>query len=133
MKNSISNSIGSTGNHTGNHTGNNHSGSHTQNTKTSFGMVNPNNVIKEQSEVNENVLDVIAKKLKNSKPKTNNIMNSTNPVNNPNLIQNLMIGKFNSLYPKSNDKDGKANSNSLYSMSNVNMSNHSITKLNITK
>ena len=124
MKNSISNSIGSSNVNAGNNNG-----------KNSFGMT-ASNVIEEQSEMNENVMDAIAKKIKNSKQKSNTgVMNSTNPVTNTNqnLIQNLMIGKFNSLYPKSVEKDAKVNSNSLYSISNANVSGQSATKLNLTK
>ena len=124
MKNSISNSIGSSNVNAGVHNGNG---------KNSFGMT-ASNVIEEQSEMNENVMDAIAKKIKYSKHKSNTgVMNSTNPVSNHNLIQNLMIGKFNSLYPKSVEKDAKVNSNSLYSISNANVSGQSATKLNLTK
>lgn len=129
MKNSISNSIGTTNLNSGNTNG---TGSTYSNPKNSFGMSSP---IDEQNEnmMNDNVMDAIAKKLKNSKIKSSQgtLLNATaNTVTNPNLIQNLMIGKFNSLYPKSVEKDAKINSTSI---SVVNLSGQSATKLNLTR
>ena len=108
MKNSISNSIGSS-------TVSNNS--HTNNTTKNSGIVNPTNVIDETSEINENAMDAIAKKFKNNKQKNQNFINSTN---NPNLIQSLMIGKFNSLYNKNENKNN--------SISHAIKSNQSIPK-----
>jgi hypothetical protein len=127
MKNSISNSIGTTAVNSI-HPVNTGISSTYSNPKNSFGMSSP---IDEQNEINDNVMDAIAKKLKNSKIRSSQgtLMNATaNTVTNPNLIQNLMIGKFNSLYPKSVEKDAKMNSTSI-----VNVSGQSATKLNLTK
>jgi hypothetical protein len=122
MKNSISNSVNSV-----------------QNSKNSMASVMNHTPIDEKGEMSYNVLDFIAKKLikkTDSGKNKANVLNSTNPVNNQNLVQNLMIGKFIPSFQKSSqkseDKDSqKTNSNSLYSVSGINISNSS--KLNITK
>jgi hypothetical protein len=93
--------------------------------------------LEEQNDMSYNVLDFISKKLmkKGELAKNKgNVLNSTNPVNNQNLVQNLMMGKFIPSFQKSSHKSEDAqknNSNSLYSISGVNNSNGS--KLNITR